>query len=188
MKSKTLWNSNENLVLYRCPQTFSDATVPVSNCRETEQQGVEKGHQFLLELLPDSSPDVICLLSRLRLRQNQQVQQRVWTLKSEVGRKHVYSLTGDGWFPRTSRLLMGSWVTQSYTHVPCRQLGASLHPRAALHSEVLRVSSQQRESISIQKTEESTEKHSNQNRPPTINHTSRRLRVLADWHTLLLHV
>ena len=48
--------------------------VPVSKRHGTEQQGVEEGDQFFLELLPDGGADVICFLSRLGLCQNQQLQ------------------------------------------------------------------------------------------------------------------
>jgi len=47
--------------------------LPVSSCHDTEKHGTEESNQFFLELLPDSSPDVIRFLSCLRLRQNQQV-------------------------------------------------------------------------------------------------------------------
>ena len=48
--------------------------VPVSNGLKTEQQGTKESNQLFLELLPDRSADIIHFLSRLGLRQNQQVQ------------------------------------------------------------------------------------------------------------------
>lgn len=68
-----LFGNQKKTQFCRCPRSFQDTRVPVSNGRETEQQGAEKSNQFFLELLPDSSPDVICFLSCLWLCQNQQV-------------------------------------------------------------------------------------------------------------------
>ena len=66
--------------------------VPVSNSLKTEQQGTKESNQLFLELLPDRSADIICFLSCLGLRQNQQVQQWIWTLKNEVCKTCIYSL------------------------------------------------------------------------------------------------
>lgn len=61
--------------------------APVSDGHEAKQQGTEERNQLLLQLLPDRSPHVVGLLPSLRLRQNQQLQERIWALQYETGKK-----------------------------------------------------------------------------------------------------